>query len=154
MSIGRVAQFTKPASNMEYKSCLQVTSYSCKLLYLKQSNHSHWKVVNSVREWKEFRDERKSETPDHKPSTTDGRELISYFHSFKASSRIPAPKTNPFPLPVFSLLFWTVRLIQTLGFLSTTSTFQIRHPIIYKTIFRGTYTYAIKADFFIGLHAY
>lgn len=47
------------------KSCLQVISYSCNLLYVKQSNHSHLKVMNGVRESKnlEIRERAKHLTP-------------------------------------------------------------------------------------------
>lgn len=37
------------------KSYLKVTSYGCNLLYMKQSNHSHLKVMNSVRESKNLK---------------------------------------------------------------------------------------------------
>lgn len=126
------------------KSWLQVMSYCCNLLYLKQSHHSHWKIANRER-IKEL-EMRQTANTWPKLEATNGGQLIRYFHSCRPS---PLPfrlwKPVPFPVSTISFLFWTVRPTQTPGSLLL-PLFKIGTQSLkwQKTIFKTIYLHMLS----------
>lgn len=131
------------------KSCLQAPSYSCNLLYVKQSNHSRCKAVNSVRESKNL------EMKEQKHLT----QTLNY--RWKAIFILPGPVFSfqlqislPF-LFMCSVSSWTVRPTQTLSSLIITSTFKSGIQLFqrWKPIFKAIYV-CYQSRLFIDLHAH